>query len=122
MNEEICFATATELAASIRRKSLSPVEIAQAHLHRIERLNPALNAIVFPAADPLAQAREAEAAVMRGDELGPLHGVPYTLKDCIETAGLPMSLGSRLYEGYVSEQDAEVYTRLKAAGKPAASL
>ena len=116
MNEQICFASATELAASIRRKSLSPVEIAQAHLERIERLNPVLNAIVFPAADPLAQAREAEAAVMRGDELGPLHGVPYTLKDCIETAGLPMSLGSRLYAGYVSEQDAEVYTRLKAAG------
>ena len=62
MNEQICFASATELAASIRRKSLSPVEIAQAHLERIERLNPALNAIVFPAADPLAQAREAEAA------------------------------------------------------------
>ncbi len=116
MSEEICFATATELAASIRQKSLSPVEIVRAHLERIERLNPLLNAIVFPAADPLAQAREAEAAVMRGDELGPLHGVPYTLKDCIETAGLSMSLGSRLYEGYVSERDAEVYTRLKAAG------
>ena len=116
MSEEICFAPATELAARIRQKSLSPVEVAQAHLDRIERLNPTLNAIVFFAADPLAQAREAEAAVMRGDYLGPLHGVPYTLKDCIETAGMPMSLGSRIYDGYVSQRDAEVYTRLKAAG------
>ncbi len=116
MSEEIYFASATELAANIRRKSLSPVEVAQAHLDRIEQLNPTLNAIVFFAGDPLAQAREAEATVMRGDKLGPLHGVPYTLKDCIETAGLPMSLGSRIYDGYVSQQDAEVYARLKAAG------
>ncbi len=116
MSEEVYFAPATELAAKVRDKSLSPVEVVQAHLDRIEQLNPTLNAIVFFAADPLAQAREAEAAVMRGDPLGPLHGVPYTLKDCIETAGLPMSLGSRIYDGYVSQQDAEVYTRLKAAG------
>ena len=116
MSEEVYFAPATELAAKVRDKSLSPVEVVQAHLDRIEQLNPTLNAIVFFSADPLAQAREAEAAVMRGDPLGPLHGVPYTLKDCIETAGLPMSLGSRIYDGYVSRQDAEVYTRLKAAG------
>ena len=116
MSEEVCFAPATELAARIRQKSLSPVEVVQAHLDRIEQVNPILNAIVFFADDPLARAREAEAAVMRGDDLGPLHGVPYTLKDCIETAGLPMSLGSRVYDGYVSRQDAEVYTRLGAAG------
>ena len=53
---------------------------------------------------------------MRGDNLGPFHGVPYTLKDCIETTGMRMSLGSKIYNDYVSQQDAEVYTRLKAAG------
>ena len=116
MSEEIFYAPATELATRIREKSLSPVEVVQAHLDRIEQLNPTLNAIVFFAEDSLEQARRAEAAVMRGDDLGPLHGVPYTLKDCIETAGMRMSLGSRIYDGYISRQDAEVYTRLKSAG------
>ena len=116
MTEEIYYSPATELAARIRQKALSPVEVVQAHLDRIAQLNPTLNAIVFHADNPLEQARRAEAAVMRGDDLGPLHGVPYTLKDCIETAGMRMSLGSRVYDGYVSWQDAEVYTRLNAAG------
>ena len=116
MSEDIYYAPATELAAKIRQKALSPVEVVQAHLDRIEQLNPTLNAIVFFTEDPLERAREAEAAVMRGDNLGPLHGVPYTLKDCIETAGMRMSLGSKIYNDYVSQEDAEVYTRLKAAG------
>ena len=116
MSEDIYYAPATELAAKIRQKVLSPVEVVQAHLDRIEQLNSTLNAIVFFTEDPLERAREAEAAVMRGDDLGPLHGVPYTLKDCIETTGMRMSLGSKIYNDYVSEQDAEVYTRLKNAG------
>ena len=97
MNDELCFYSAAELAAQVRQKTLSPVEIVQAHLEQIQRLNPKLNAIVIFAEDALDRAREAEAAVMRGDNLGPLHGVPYTLKDCIETAGLPMTLGSKLF-------------------------
>ncbi len=116
MQEEICFASATELAAKVRGKELSPVEVAQAHLERIEAINPAINAIVIPTDDVLDRAREAEAAVMAGEELGPLHGVPYTLKDCIETSGLPMTLGSKLFDSYVSQQDATVYTRLRDAG------
>ncbi len=116
MQEEICFSSATELASKIRQKELSPVEVAQAHLDRIEQLNSKLNAIVIFPDDAFDRAKEAEAAVMRGDELGPLHGVPYTLKDCIETAGLAMTLGSKLFQGYVSRQDAEVFTRLRAAG------
>lgn len=117
MAEEIHYKPAHELAELIRTRALSPVEVVQAHLNRIEEVNPRLNAIViFPQEDPLALAREAEAAVMRGDELGPLHGVPFTLKDCIETAGLRITLGSRVMEDSVSEQDALVYTRLKQAG------
>ena len=116
MQEEICFASATELAAKVRDRELSPVEVAQAHLERIEAINPAINAIVIPTDDVLDRAREAEAAVMAGGELRPLHGVPYTLKDCIETSGLPMTLGSKLFDSYVSQQDATVYTRLRDAG------
>ena len=116
MSEEFYYAPVTELAAKIRQKELSPVEVVQAHLDRIAQLNPTLNAIVFFADDPLELARQAEAAIMRGDDLGPLHGVPFTLKDCIETAGMRMSLGSKVYDGYISQQDAEVYTRLKGAG------
>ncbi len=116
MSEDIYYAPATELAAKIRQKVLSPVDVVQAHLDRIEQLNSTLNAIVFFAEDPLERAKEAEAAVMRGDDLGPFHGVPYTLKDCIETTGMRMSLGSKIYNDYVSDQDAEVYTRLKDAG------
>ena len=116
MSEDIYYAPATELAAKIRQKVLSPVEVVQAHLDRIEQLNSTLNAIVFFTEDPLERAKEAEAAIMRGDDLGPFHGVPYTLKDCIETTGMRMSLGSKIYNDYVSEQDAEVYTRLKNAG------
>ena len=116
MQEEICFSSATDLASKIRQKTLSPVEVVQAHLDRIEQLNPKLNTIVIFTDDALDRAKEAEAAVMRGDNLGPLHGVPYTLKDCIETTGLAMTLGSRLFQGHVSRQDAEVFTRLKAAG------
>ena len=116
MTEELCFTSATELATQIRQRTVSPVEVVQAHLERIQQLNPKLNAIVILAEDALDRAGEAEAAVMRGDDLGQLHGVPYTLKDCIETAGLPMTLGSRLFQGYISQQDAEVFTRLKGAG------
>ena len=116
MNDELCFYSAAELAAQIRQRTLSPVEIVQAHLEQIQRLNPKLNAIVIFAENVLDRAREAEAAVMRGDNLGPLHGVPYTLKDCIETTGLPMTLGSKLFREYISQQDAEVFTRLKGAG------
>ena len=117
MAEDIHYRPAHELAELIRSKAMSPVEVVQAHLDRIEEVNPRLNAIViFPQEDPLALAREAEAAVIRGDELGPLHGVPFTLKDCIETAGLRITLGSKLMADNVSEQDALVYTRLKQAG------
>jgi aspartyl-tRNA(Asn)/glutamyl-tRNA(Gln) amidotransferase subunit A len=116
MREEICYAPATELARRIRSKELSPVEVVQAHLERIEAINPRLNAIVIFAQDALEQARAAESAVMRGGPLGPLHGVPYTLKDCIDTAGIRATRGSKLFEGFVPQADATVYTRLRQAG------
>ena len=116
MNEDICYSSAAGLAEKVRAKDLSPVEVVQAHLERVDAINPRLNAIVTFADDALDKAREAEAAVTRGDVLGPLHGVPYTLKDCVETAGMRTTLGSRLFQDNVSKIDATVYTRLNDAG------
>jgi amidase len=104
------------LAKSIRTRVVSPVEVLQAHLDRIDTINPQLNAIVTLAADAIEKAREAEAAVMRGDALGPLHGVPLTIKDTIETAGLRTTSGSLLRSEFVPGRDASAVARLKAAG------
>ena len=104
------------MAKLIRDREVSPVEIAEAHLERISTLNPALNAIVTLAPDVLEQARTAEAVLMRGDNVGALHGVPITIKDTIETAGLLTTSGSVMRRDYVPETDAPVVARLKAAG------
>ena len=100
----------------IRQREVSPVEVAEAHLERIARLNPALNAIVTIAADVIERARDAEAELLRGDEVGALHGVPVTVKDTIDTVGLRTTSGSRIRADYVPEIDAPAVTRLKAAG------
>jgi len=107
---------ATELALRIRRREISPVEALAEHQSRIDRLNPALNAIVTEAPDAEERAGAAEAAVLRGDELGPLHGVPFTVKDTFDTFGIRTTRGSRLFAGYVPERDATVVSRAKAAG------
>ena len=104
------------MARLIREREVSPVEIAQAHLERISALNPALNAIVTLAPDVLEHAKEAEAAIMRGDQVGTLHGVPVTIKDTIETAGLRSTSGSVIRQDYVPTTDAPSVARLKAAG------
>lgn len=116
MADDLCGLDATELAARIRHKDVSPVEVLRAHQDRIARLNPVLNAIVTPAPDAAERAREAERAVMRGDRLGPLHGVPFTMKDAFETAGLRTTCGSRLLADHVPVTDATVVTRMRAAG------
>jgi Asp-tRNA(Asn)/Glu-tRNA(Gln) amidotransferase A subunit family amidase len=109
--------SATQIASDIRAKSISPVEIARSHLERIESLNPKLNAFVDWHPDRvIQQAREAEAAVMRGDPLGPLHGVPISIKAAIDVAGHRCEAGTRLRAGYVARQDAPLVSRLRAAG------
>jgi Asp-tRNA(Asn)/Glu-tRNA(Gln) amidotransferase A subunit family amidase len=105
-----------ELAAMIRERVVSPTEVAEAYLDQILRVNPQLNAIVTLSQDVLDRARESEAAVMRGDNLGPLHGVPLTIKDTIETANLRTTSGSKLRSSYVPTHDAPSVTRLKSAG------
>jgi amidase len=115
-NEDITLHSLSGLAANIRTGAASPVEVMNAFLRRIERLNPAINAIVTLAPDAIEKAREAEAAVIRGDALGLLHGVPVTIKDTIETAGLRTTSGSALRSDFVPDCDAPAVARLKAAG------
>ncbi|MDQ2856295.1 MAG: amidase [Acidobacteriota bacterium] len=115
MTELISYSVA-RLAGLIRRREVSPVEVAEAYLARIERLNPSLNAIVTLRPNVLEQSREAEAALMRGDKVGPLHGIPLTIKDTIETAALRTTSGSAVRATYIPEKDAPAVARLKAAG------
>jgi amidase len=109
----------SELAVQIRHKEVSPVEVARAYLYRIERLNPKLNAFVdYKPEAVLAQAREAEKALMHTNkyELGPLHGVPLSIKSSIDVAGHLCEAGSRLRAGYLASGDAPLVARLRAAG------
>jgi Asp-tRNA(Asn)/Glu-tRNA(Gln) amidotransferase A subunit family amidase len=108
--------SATELAGLIRARAVSPVEVVEAYLRRIESVNPALNAVVTLAPDALERAREAEAAVARGETPGALHGVPLTVKDTIDVRGLRTTCGSRVRAEYVAEGDARAVARLRAAG------
>jgi Asp-tRNA(Asn)/Glu-tRNA(Gln) amidotransferase A subunit family amidase len=111
------FSTIVETAASIRSKKISPVEIVESHLHRIATCQPKLNALVHLDADAaFAQARAAENAVLRSQPLGILHGVPLTIKSCIDVAGWPCPAGSLLRKDYIPRADAPLVTRLKAAG------
>jgi Asp-tRNA(Asn)/Glu-tRNA(Gln) amidotransferase A subunit family amidase len=109
--------SAQEIAAQIRRKAVSPVDVARAHLDRIERLNPRLNAFVDCKPEAvLVQARDAEKAILRGDDLGPLHGVPVSIKSSIDVAGHLCEAGTRLRAGHIAAADAPLVARLRAAG------
>ena len=114
---DLCFTPATELAGLIRNKVVSPVEVTETILARIERLNGWLGAYCTVTAEQaLIAARVAEASVMRGDPLGPLHGVPVSVKDLTYTKGIRTARGSRLWADYVPDEDAPVVERIKAAG------
>src|SRR5438874_1819937 len=111
--------SACEIAELIRAKKLSPVEATEAALARIETLNPMLNAFCLVAAEQArAAAREAEIAVTKGEPLGPLHGVPVSIKDVVFTRGLTTTRGSRLFAAHVADRDAGAGRRLRAAGAP----
>ncbi|XYD12121.1 amidase (plasmid) [Methylobacterium sp. NMS12] len=116
MTQDIIFSDATGLAELIRTKQLSPVEAVRAHLDRIEAVDPEVNAIVTVAENALEAAKRAEAAIMAGEMLGPLHGVPFTVKDSIDTAGVPTQRGSPIFKGRVPDADATSVARMKRAG------
>ena len=114
---KIIFGTIAEIAVGIREKKFSPAEVVEAHLERVAEVQPKLNAFVHLDADgALKQARAAETAVMRGDGVGPLHGVPLTIKSCIDVAGWPTPSGSLQRKDYVAQADAPLVARLREAG------
>lgn len=114
---ELCYTPAAQLAAMIRGREISPVEVVSNALDRLDETEPVLDAFVTVDAEgALKAARTAERAVMGRAELGPLHGVPVSIKDLIEVAGLPCGYGSRTMDGYVAAADAPSVERLRHAG------
>jgi amidase len=111
------FLPASELAAAIRAKRISSRELLEAYLARIERINPSINAVVtLDAGRALDAAAAADAATAAGDDLGPLHGIPVTIKDAIETAGIRSTGGASELSRHVPAVDAPAVARLKQAG------
>ena len=117
MTDDLCFRPATELAALLRTRQISARELMDAHLDRIERLNPDLNAIVTLDADGARAAADAAAdRLAAGEPVGPLHGLPVAHKDTHATGGMRTTWGSPLHADTVPLRDELVVARLKAAG------
>src|SRR5215831_831562 len=115
---DLCFTPASRLATLIRQRKVSPLEVTQAVLAQIERVNPKVNAYCTVAAESaLADARRATATVTRRSaRLGPLHGVPVSIKDLTPTRGIRTTWGSKIYEHHVPTEDGLIVERLRAAG------
>jgi amidase len=117
LSEEICFLTATELARRVRERELSAVEVMEAHLARIERINPRVNAIVTLLPErAMERARAADEALTHGEQVRPLHGLPVAHKDLFPTKGVRTTSGSLVYKDHVPDHDALIVERLKEAG------
>jgi Asp-tRNA(Asn)/Glu-tRNA(Gln) amidotransferase A subunit family amidase len=114
---ELTFLSAVSMAEQIRKKRISPVELVEAHLAQIDKLNPRLNAFVqVDAKRTRRAARDAEISVTRKEKLGPLHGVPVSIKSSLAVAGIRCESGTRLRAGFIPAQDAPLVARLRAAG------
>lgn len=118
MNEiEICYIGAGPLGREIAKKEISPVEVVEAHLRRIESLEPKLNSfITFLPDEAMAAARKAEAEILKGRYRGPLHGIPIGLKDLYYTQGVRTTSGTKLFDGFIPGFDSTVAEKLKEAG------
>jgi aspartyl-tRNA(Asn)/glutamyl-tRNA(Gln) amidotransferase subunit A len=117
LDEDLCYLSIADAAALIAARQLSPVELTRAVLARVLALNPRVNAYITVMAEAATlQASQAEAAVMGGGYLGPLHGIPMGLKDLFDTGGVRTTAGSKLLAERVPEEDAAVVARLKGAG------
>ena len=116
-SNEICRMDAVALAEKIRTKQLSPTEVTEAVLARMEKLNPVLGAFCTPSPDVArAQAKAVETDIMAGKRVGPLAGVPVGIKDLVYTKGIRTTSGSIIYKDFVPTEDDVVVERLKAAG------
>ena len=114
---DLARSSASELAAAVRSRRVSSVELLDAYVARIEKLNPMVNAVVTLDTDRAREAADAaDAALARGDALGPLHGLPVTIKDAIETEGIRSTGGARELIDHVPTVDAPAVARLKDAG------
>lgn len=117
MSEDLCALTIAETATLIERGELSPVAVVEACLERIEAIGPHLDAFITVTAETaLERARTAEAEITAGDYLGPLHGIPFGLKDIYNTAGIPTSAHSRILIDNIPNRDATTTAKLYAAG------
>ena len=116
-NQEICSWTATEMAQRIRGKEVSCLEVMQAHLQQIDQINPTVNAIVTLLPERAIEgARAADDAIARGDDLGPLHGLPIAHKDLVPTKGIRTTYGSPIYADEVPDEDGLIVQRLRQGG------
>jgi len=114
---DLCYTSATELRDMMKSKLISPVDVVKTFLNRIEEINPTINAYCTVVPDmALKLARKAESAIMKGYKIGPLHGIPVSIKDTTLTRGIRTTFGSMLYENFIPDNDALVVERLKRAG------
>jgi amidase len=116
VTDELCFASATWLAQAIRSRRISSLDAVDACLARIEAVNPRINAVVRLTDDARERARDADRKLADGDVGGPLHGVPFTIKDSLDTAGVVTTAGTVGWRERVPVRDATVVARLRAAG------
>ncbi len=117
LSEDILFSSITELGRKIRRREISPMELTEAYLDRLERIGPKLNAVVTVTRElALEQARTAEREIRAGKYRGPLHGIPYGAKDLLATRGIRTTWGAKPYADQVFDFDATVIRRLRQAG------
>lgn len=115
--DELCYLSIREASQLLRRRKVSPVELLNATLERIERLNPELNAFITIAAErALEDARRAQREIARGKNRGPLHGIPLPIKDNIETQGIRTTAGSKILAHFIPDRDADVVSALREAG------
>jgi len=116
-SKELCFLSAGQLARLIQKKEISPVEVVEAHLARIEALEPKLNSFITLLPDQaMAAARKAEKEIQSGRYLGPLHGIPFGLKDLFYAKGVRNTSGSKIFDHFIPNFDSTIALRLKEAG------
>ena len=114
---DLCFLPAGEMASAIRKKDISPREVVEAVLGRIDKINPKVNAYCTVVPEMAREAaRQAEEKVMRGEDLGPLHGIPFSVKDLTLTKGIRTTFGSKMFEHFIPQEDGLIVERLKNAG------
>ncbi|HSB03980.1 MAG TPA: amidase [Thermodesulfobacteriota bacterium] len=115
--KELCYLSAGQLGRMIQKKEVSPVEVIEAHLARVEALEPKLNSFIsFLPENAMEEARKAEKEILAGRCKGPLHGIPLGLKDLYYVKGMPNTAGTKLFENFIPDFDSTVSTRLKKAG------